>query len=632
MLVHKYNLRSLKRFAPYLKNKKKSSVVRRYNLRSYQKRYDDVDLKNWVNASSTRNFAFNDNLADWLNEYGRAKGLVPIYDTGTRYNESANFTNYIMDKGNEFEKVVINTIRERFGDDVVTVCDTYNSANLEKYKETLELMKKGVPIIYQGPIRNYDNRSYGTPDLIVRSDYINRLVNTTILSKEEENISSPLLGINYHYRIIDIKFSSFKLCADGLTLRKMANVDAYSLQSAIYNLALGIIQGYYPDTSYLLGRGYSNDCKNGFKNNNSFDRLAQISYTTNDVYERTREAIEWLRDVKENGNKWDIYDKNGKISKPDFYPNMSNKLDDKAWHNIKKKIATDCGEITTIYQCGIKQRKRAHSQGVYSYKDRRCTPKVLGFKDDKSKIYKRVKSILDVNKSKTKMFLPEKIENNDREWQKEQELEFFIDFEALNNMNDTFQSFPEKGGNAMIYLIGCGYSYKGEWYFKNFSLNRLKVEQEEYIIDQFINFMDDIKKQYKCENKDILIHHWSHAEINMIKQANARHSKNWNIQGNFDMCKLFMNEAIGVKNSLNYGLKNIARAMYNNGMIETSWSTGEFSDGGKLIPSIINLDRKLEGTYITLPNCLEYKYIQEYNETDCKVMWEIINYIRKNHV
>ena len=84
-------------------------------------------------------------------------------------------------------------------------------------------MKKGTPIIHQAVLYNFEHKVFGSADLLVRSDYLNELTNTKLLNDEEMNTKAPLLN-NYHYRVIDIKFSKIHFNSDGKTMRNSNNV------------------------------------------------------------------------------------------------------------------------------------------------------------------------------------------------------------------------------------------------------------------------------------------------------------------------------------------------------------------------------------------------------------------------
>ena len=49
-------------------------------------------------------------------------------------------------------------------------------------------MKQGIPIIHSAPIYNRKNNTYGIIDLLVRSDYINKLFQEDILDLDRRNI------------------------------------------------------------------------------------------------------------------------------------------------------------------------------------------------------------------------------------------------------------------------------------------------------------------------------------------------------------------------------------------------------------------------------------------------------------
>ena len=78
---------------------------------------------------------------------------------------------------------------------------------------------------------------------------------------------------NWHYRVVDVKFTGLKLDRHWHAPSEHL---AYMVQTLIYNEALGRIQGYLPPGSYLLGRSWTkgtNDCGS----TNCMDRLASVA-------------------------------------------------------------------------------------------------------------------------------------------------------------------------------------------------------------------------------------------------------------------------------------------------------------------------------------------------------------------
>ena len=88
----------------------------------------------------------------------------------------------------------------------------------------------------------------------------------------------------------------------------------------------------------------------------------------------------------------------------------------------------------------------------------------------------------------------------------------------------------------------------------------------------------------------------------------------------FDLCDYFMKYKIVIKGSFTYKLKHIAKALYNQNLIETDWDDNEI-DG---------LSATLYGWY-DLTN-QDRSYVNAtlyYNMIDCKVMYDIVKFIKK---
>jgi hypothetical protein len=81
--------------------------------------------------------------------------------------------------------------------------------------------------------------------------------------------------------------------------------------------------------------------------------------------EQTQNGIEWIKTLKNEGSTWSLLPM---PNKSELYPNMKNNKDGQ-WHEIKKELSENIGEITQVWNCGFKKRKFAHSQNVYSWKD-----------------------------------------------------------------------------------------------------------------------------------------------------------------------------------------------------------------------------------------------------------------------
>jgi|SRR5713101_2688782 len=51
---------------------------------------------------------------------------------------------------------------------------------------------------------------------------------------------------------------------------------------------------------------------------------------------------------------------------------------------------------------------------------------------------------------------PDSVSTNERLWREPTVPEFYVDFETVSHLDDDFASFPEPGGQPLIFMIGCG--------------------------------------------------------------------------------------------------------------------------------------------------------------------------------
>ena len=209
----------------------------------------------WVSPSATRNHVLDDPLLDWLNRYGEAHGFVrdPI-------EEPTDFLTFLFAKGNAFEAAVVEHLRGLA--DLRTIVP--EGAKREERRDlafaeaTFAAMAEGVPIICQGSLRDAETRTYGGPDLLVRSDVLAELFPDS-LSAEEAAVAAPDLGIgDRHYRVVDIKFSTLHLAAGG-ELGNSGSAPAYKAQVFIYNRALGEAAGLPAARGVRAGAGLGAD-------------------------------------------------------------------------------------------------------------------------------------------------------------------------------------------------------------------------------------------------------------------------------------------------------------------------------------------------------------------------------------
>ena len=549
----------------------------------------------WVSASAIKNYMLNDPLIDWLHLYWQKK----TRNATPRYQQDS-FIKHLCDMGIDFEAQVITVFYDKFGDNIKKVLADFNDLSLDKMQDTIDLMKKGIPIIEQAVLYNKTNKTFGVADLIIRSDWFNKIFNKNMLSESEETMPCKF-SEKYHYRVIDIKLSSVRLCSNSCRIRNGSRMAAYKGQLTIYNAALGDIQGFIPNSAYILSKTYIRGKKQ--ISWQDFDLLGEIDFVDFDrsYIDKTNKAISWIRNVKTNGMNWIV----NPPSVPELYPNMSNRYDS-PFRGIKQEIASEIKEITQIWMVGHKQRTIAHSVNVLTWD--KCDSEILGMNN--SSRANVVDQIIQQNISE-ELFMPKKIENNINNWQLESDDDFYIDFETIN-VDFINVEYPDK---IMIFMIGIWYQDE----YKSFIAYNVSMLDEYDIIDNCMKYL------YSKSSRPRLFH-WSHAEPSMFNKANIRHNDIWNKYIDniewIDMYKIFTQEPITIKNCFTYSLKDIAKNMFHHGMISTTWNNDISNGMNAMLQSIKYYKDKNNNTEIMIN-------IEKYNKVDCKVLHEIMQYLRK---
>jgi predicted RecB family nuclease len=556
----------------------------------------------WVSATSIKNYILNDPLLDWLYLYHRRNN---------QNNSNNREENILFKMGNKFEDHVMAHLKNKFPQDIKKIVCNFKDLNPEMVNMTKECMIQGIPIIEQAALYNFQNMTFGVADLLVRVDWINKLLNMPLISENEYFRCRSLNG-NYHYRVIDIKWSTMHLCRDKKTIRNMGMFPAYKGQLAIYNAALGSLQGYVPSTAYILAKSWKTDYEQG---HNCFDLLGQIDFENFDkeyLY-KTEDAIKWVRNVRLNGMDWDSH--NPHI--PELYPNMSN-THDGPYKKIKMELAEKLKELTQIYMVGYKNRRIAHAKKIYSWDHPQCSSKNLGINGKKISLI--VDQIIKINRSQNEIIKPDIIKNNTGSWQTKTNNDFYIDIETIaQNLYDQEINLSNGYSGQLIFLVGIGFEEDGQWCYKYFISEQIDEYGEFSVIGQMFDFI-------KSKTSYPKFFHWSHLEKSTLDKINQKHNNLWgDIIENItwvDMCRVFIEEPIVIKGAKKFNLKEIANAMESHRMINSKWDNNGPDNGfSAMISAINNYKNKLQ----------DMSSIIRYNEIDCKVVWEIVSYLRNSH-
>lgn len=611
----------------------------------------------WISATNTKNYVINDSVLDWLDLYFLKLGFNVSVLSGNEmsflksklnnpstydqleqslkktHDENLIYLNMLFQKGFEFEDKVFKKLQNDYAKEFITINMTGPVGRTrDNFNATKEAVLSGVPIISQAVLFNDNNNTFGTADLLVRSDYINKLCREHALTNDEINIKAKKLK-KYHYRVIDIKWSTLPFYSKQKTIRKDGFMSAYKSQLAIYNCAIGNIQGYFPEKTYLLGKGW-NHTVSGQKEKifDCFDRLGVVDYhkSDNEYIQKTVDAIMWYRNVKEFGHLWSPLE-SPESKNVNLFPNMSNV--DLKWNHIKKEIASLTGEPTQICYVGTKERQALHDKGIYYVWDSKFNSQNMELKGIFNS--EKIDTICEVNRNKTYNILPTNVQNNDNFWQKSYSTDMFFDYETVNtDFIDKDIDIHNSKSEIMIFMIGVGYIQNGIWKYEVMHMKDINNSEEESLMDKFTKFVSKKSLELDPEQKyQTRLFHWSHAEVTNFRKTNEKYNDKWSKWEKsikyVDMYKIFNDEKIGIKGSYNYSLKSIGNALYNLKYINTVWPNNSIANGQIALFASAKYYHNKATNNLSQEDKKIIDNIVKYNEIDCKMIWEIVSFFRK---
>ena len=557
--------------------------------------------KIWVSGTKVANYLLKDPVIDWLIMYYPKYGFNINIQLRRRSSNNKSFKNQptsnpLFANGNLFEDTVYKELRSKFGDAFVNLKGCVQDKDFENTKT---FMSKETPIIAQAFIKSDAMNLRGVVDLLVRSDYVNKLVNQPIPELED---TSKLF-----YVVIDIKWSNMELCVDGKTIRNSGRFRANKGQLLIYTTILEEIQNYPFQMAFILSKSWKIDKKmSGY---NCFERLGVVDFAGKDreYVEMTSNAINWVRDLTINGQVWSP-----------MYPHIKEMCCnacnvDETWDSVKKKIMTETKDVTQVWMVTPEQRNVVFDKGVRKWDDKRCTTNALGINGVTKNT---ISNILKVNKSCKETIIMSKEKIN---WGEITPNDFFIDFETISEeyrVMEKIDIYNGKSSGSLIFMIGVGYICEstGNFVYKNFTSLELSEKGESNIIKLLKNFIIERTSTPR-------FFHWGHVEQTLLTSALKRHSITWENTSWVDMCKTLVNAHFSVKGSLNFKLKNIATALHRLGYIKTTWDGDDtIKDGMSAMKKSINFYRNNEG---------DLKDVIKYNEVDCKVLSEIFLFVNR---
>ncbi len=591
---------------------------------------DDERWRQWVSATGVRGPLLGTALQDWLDLYGEERGFEKDPEPDRRL----DFQRFLFRKGHEFEERVARCFEDQlarleFEEQAELVRVTpirANPRNPEYAEATLRALADGCGIVHSGVLWNPETRTYGIPDFLIRSDVFERLFPGHPDPYGESGRSGAEAGaLDWRYVVVDAKFTTLPLSSAKKTRGRLNDggaFPAYKAQLFLYSEALARLQGEAPRVSFLLGRGWKRARERGFV---ATEKLGPV--ITKDFKERTNAAVSWVRDLRSKGGAWQVLPE---PSRPELRPPGADDAE-WPWTGAIRRITEELGDPIRLSGVGAKKRDDAVAKGVTSWRDRRTTAASFGVRGGKTA--PKLDAILDVNRTEGPIVRPARVTVAEEAWRDPSGVEFFVDFETVNNGNDDFRRFPERGGQPLIFMIGCGHIEEGQWRFRCFVADRLTPKAEADAIDAWIEHMNSVGIRLGGTGETPRALHWSGAEIKEYKSACKRHpdrilasSLEW-----FDLLrKVVEAQPVVVRGAFGFGLKEFARALHGHGLIQTEWGNSEVDGQGAMVGAWYS-DREAEDRGVRLIDTELMQEIRRYNEVDCRVMQEILEYLRQHH-
>ena len=540
-------------------------------------------LPKYFNIEHLQGYLKKDYILDWLT----MKGDCLIRD------KPNSFIKCIQNKKEDYVNTCHKYILEKFGGSCVE-----GNTIKERFCNTINFIKHKKKIICNGCIISNQSPIYCNIHLIVHSSVIPFIFNTShVYSKIPQDM---YVCVDFDYSILYMNQHKHILSKNNSRQHRIVlSQKQCMLNRILHQHNSNTISVIIPKKLYQKNKLLFRSKVFGLVNTHQFK------------YE-CKQWEKWINNLYDNIHEWSPT-RNHKY----ILPNMSNYAD-YPWRTFKKQYSEYLQDITKLWCIGVKQRKICHNKGIYTWK--KCNPYLLPIPQQYKKT---VHKFIVINRQKsinmfTRMNNPSKI--------RPCKVEFYVDFETINSIGTTFQNRYRK---QYIFLIGCymvthidsDISHIDYTYF----LTKDTSEKEERrIIQEWFEYMI-------TNNKELFptVYHWGHAEPSFLKHSLSLHH---GIKKPFihfiDICQIFRNDGLVVRNTWSFGLKEIAKAMYYFGYIETKWE--EDMDGLQAMVYVWDLIENInENKLSCLGDSPIISNIIEYNRVDCIVLWEIIHYLRK---
>ena len=149
-------------------------------------------------------------------------------------------------------------------------------------------------------------------------------------------------------------------------------------------------------------------------------------------------------------------------------------------------------------------------------------------------------------------------------------MEFYVDFETANDLNDDFSAIPERDGQPLVFMVGCGHIEEGLWRFECFTADELAESAEAVVIEGWLDHMVAVRDRLDPGGRPQVIH-WSaprgvFAEVGLqlgrqaTRPTGARCGPSRD--GSTSSAQVIKPEPVVVRGAHGFGLKAITNALH----------------------------------------------------------------------
>jgi len=547
-----------------------------------------------ISNGNIKNYTIDNKCDTWLKKYGNKY---------FRNKRSKNkFTQLINQQNTKTKKTFLDKIEKLCIEKNISYIKVPKNLYYSEYLEelTTKYMNMGYQVIINPCLYDKTKNISSTPTMIVFGSIINKLFCNNqppiTLTKQEQN----------SYLLVNKIFKNIKYINHGTKLSNDFKHKHFIAKNVFDNFVLNNYQQIPLTKSYIIGEKWQYTQNNTVYRGDCQNKIVNLTHDLAVDEKNIEKYVQWVRDIYKNDDK-DIFKKDR------TYLPCYSKNENTDWTDFKKSLLKKHSDISLLYGIGNVTQKMLHENNIYSWKDPNFM-KVLNNKSlmtkyrIKAKDAEIMKKIIRFNtndKIKEKI-LPTDIKNID-DWLFPSKLEFFVDFEVINSFISDID---------MIYLIGmyCKMPDNTFEYYSFFAETKTK-EDELKIVKDWINTMNRISKECHISYQPN-IYCWSNAENNFMNAFHKRHNINTGVKF-VDLMKVIKTEQILVKDNIyGFSIKDYVKYMFRHGLISHEYKC-DCNAGDLSVVSIIK--------YYENNDLKERNDLIKYNETDCIVMFDILN-------